>query len=86
MKMSVLSDTDPKMAAKQIELLRAAGPARRAAIAAAMTSTVIRASRRAIQRMHPEWSELEVNLFWAEVHYGKGLANRVRAYLATQTK
>ncbi len=84
--MSFLSDTDVKMAAKQIELLRAAGPARRAAIAAAMTNAVIRTSRRAIQRMHPDWSELEVNLFWVEVHYGRGLADRVRAYLANRVK
>ena len=81
-----MSDTSPKMAAKQIELLRKAGPARRSALGAAMTSDVIRSSRRAIQRLHPEWSELEVNLFWSEVHYGKELTDRVRAYLAARGK
>ena len=81
MKMSFLSDTDPKMAAKQIELLRAAGPASRSTIGLGMSTLAIRMARQAIQRRHPEWSELEVNLFWAEVHYGKKIADRVRAYL-----
>ena len=79
--MNFLSDTDVKMAAKQIELLRAAGPARRAAIGLGMSTLAIRMARQAIQRRHPEWSELEVNLFWAEVHYGKKIADQVRAYM-----
>jgi K+-transporting ATPase A subunit len=38
----------------------------------------------AIQRLHPDWSELEVKLEWARVHYGEELASRVRAYLAAR--
>jgi len=68
----------------QIELLRRAGPNRRAALALAMTTTAIKISRRAIQRLHPDWSEMEVKLFWAEVHYGKELADKVRQYLAAR--
>ena len=77
-----LTDTDPRMLEMQIELLRRAGPARRAAIALSMTTTAIKLSRAAIQRIHPDWSEQEVALMWAEVHYGKELIDRVRAYLA----
>ena len=80
--MAELSDTHPKIAQMQIELLRTAGPARRAEIARSMTASAIYLSRLAIQRLHPEWSELEVRLYWAEVHYGKALADKVRAYLA----
>jgi hypothetical protein len=72
------------MAEKQIELLRRASPRRRSAMMLAMTTTAIKRSRHAIQRLHPDWSELEVNLFWAEIHYGKDLADKVRAYLAAQ--
>jgi hypothetical protein len=81
-----LSDTPPSVAQVQIRLLREAGPARRAALAAAMTTNAVAVSRLAIRRLHPDWSELEVNLHWAEIHYGKELADRVRAYLAQQPK
>ena len=79
-----LSDTDPRMLEVQIELLRRAGPARRAAIALSMTTTAIKLARAAIQRAHPDWSDQEVALMWAEVHYGKELTDRVRAYLSKQ--
>jgi hypothetical protein len=78
---SSLSDTHPDIEALQVRLLREAGLVKRAGMAAHLTDDVIAMSRRAIQRLHPEWSDLEVRLFWAEVHYGKELADRVRAYL-----
>ncbi len=81
-----LTDTDPHVMEMQIELLRRAGPARRAAIALAMTTMAVKLSRAAIQRIHPDWSEQEVALMWAEVHYGKELIDHVRAYLANQGK
>jgi hypothetical protein len=79
--MTALSDTHSTAEQVQIELLRQAGPVRRAMLARAMTANAIMLSRRAIQLAHPEWSELEVKLFWAEVHYGKELIDKVRAYL-----
>ncbi len=77
-----LSDTAFKVEEEQIRLLREAGPKRRAALAATLTTNAVAASRGAILRLHPTWSEREVNLYWAEVHYGKELADRVRAYLS----
>jgi hypothetical protein len=47
------------MAEKQIKLLRRASPRRRSAMALRMTTTAIKVSRRAIQRLHADWSELE---------------------------
>lgn len=70
----------------QIDLLRRAGPVRRAALAAEMTTVAVASSRRAIRRLHPDWSEQEINLEWARVHYGEALAARVRAYLAARGK
>lgn len=80
--MSALSDTHPDIGRKQIELLRAAGPARRARIACEMTTWSVAASRRAILQAHPGFSERDVDLLWVEIHYGKDLADKLRAYLA----
>jgi hypothetical protein len=81
-----LSDTPDEIAQLQADLLRQAGPRKRAAMAAAMTAAAVKRSRQAISRAHPEWSELEVKFFWAEVHYGKELADRVRAYIARRSQ
>lgn len=78
------NDTHPAMARKQLELMRAAGPARRASLALGLTSSLVAASRRNIARLHPELDELGVKLKWAEHHYGKALTDRVRAHLATR--
>jgi hypothetical protein len=78
------NDTRPEAAAVQLELLRKAGPERRSALAMRLSSSVIRASRRAIAERHPELDEEGVRLLWAEIHYGKDLADRVRAYLAAR--
>lgn len=66
---------------KQVELLRAAGTARRAALALSLSSTVIALARQAIRNRSPSLSDEEVLLRWAEIHYGLDLANRVRAHL-----
>jgi hypothetical protein len=78
------SDTSPEMEAKQLELLRAAGTARRAALALDLSQSAIRSSRRAIARRHPELDERGILLRWAELHYGVDVADRVRRYLATR--
>ena len=66
---------------KQIELLRAIGPAGRFARARSLSASVIRLARQAIRTRYPELSERDVLLKFAELHYGTALAERVRAYL-----
>ena len=78
------TDTHPAMAAKQLELLRAAGPTRRAALALRLSASLIHASRQTLARLHPELDEQGVRLLWAELHYGKALIDRVRAQLASR--
>ena len=78
------SDTPPAIEAIQLDLLRRAGTARRAALALNLSRAAIRASRRAIARRHPELDEQGVLLRWAELHYGEELAGRVRRYLASR--
>ena len=79
--MPTVDDTSAEAARVQIELLRAAGPARRFQLMRRMTNHAVALSRRAIQRANPDASELEVKLIWAEVHYGPELAAAVRADL-----
>ncbi|MEM6671802.1 MAG: hypothetical protein AAF726_03100 [Planctomycetota bacterium] len=46
-----------------------------------MSSSAIKASRRAIESRNPELDEESVRLLWAELHYGKEIADAVRIYL-----
>ena len=70
---------------KQLELLRAAGPARRFARARSLSGSVIALSRQAIRARHAGLTERDVLLRFAELHYGGDLAERVRAYLLRRT-
>ena len=67
--------------AVQVRLLRAAGTAGRFARARSLSASVIGLARRAIRTRHPAWSEREVLLEFAAVHYGRDLADRVREQL-----
>jgi len=66
----------------QIELLRAAGTAKRFARARSLSESTISLARRAIRVRHPGLSEREVLLLFVETHYGRELAERVRCRLA----
>jgi hypothetical protein len=76
------ADTDADAEAVQLELLRRAGTARRAAMALALSAQVIGMARRALRRAHPELSETEAALRFVELHYGRELAEGVRRRLA----
>ena len=77
----MFSDTSPDALAVQIELLRNATFSERFRLTCDLTTTAIELSRGAIQQAHPSWSELEVKLYWAELHYGKDLADQLRRHL-----
>lgn len=74
-------DTHPKAEEVQILLLHQATVAKRLAVMHSLSQTTIRLSRRAIQRVNPTYSPLEVNLVFVAYHYGEELANRLRHYL-----
>ncbi len=76
------TDTDPAAEAAQIELLREASVPRRLDRMHSLTRTTLALSRRAIRRRMPGATEQDVLLAWADLHYGKELADRVRQYLA----
>ncbi len=76
------ADTDPEAEAVQIELLRQAGPARRAQMALELSAQVIGMARRHLRRMYPDATETEIGLKFVELNYGRELAEGLRRYLA----
>jgi hypothetical protein len=72
--------------AVQLALFRRASPGRRFALARSLSTSTIQLARAAIQRRHPTWSDREVLLEFARVHYGAELARRIRAYLASRSE
>jgi hypothetical protein len=81
-----LDDTSAAANRVQIGLLRAATPARRFALMRSLSATVLHLSRRAIAEADPSLSGREVLLRWAEVHYGRDLAGRVRRRLGERDR
>lgn len=75
------NDTTPDADRVQRELLRRAGPARRATMASDLTNQAIERARAGIARAHPELSLLEQRLLFVEVHYGAALATQVRQFV-----
>jgi hypothetical protein len=75
------NDTTQAAARMHIELLRKAGPARRAGLARSLSRTVIDLSRRALRERMPLASEREILLRWVALEYGADLARRVDAYM-----
>jgi len=78
--MPVSSDTSAAFEEAQTQLLREKPPAERLMTAVRLSDEVIRASQRAIARVHPELSADEAAHLFIEIHYGKELADAVREY------
>ena len=77
----MLTDTHPDAERVQLELIRQASVAKRVSLMRSLTSLVIQLSRQGIAQANPGMDEQEVALRWAELHYGKTLAGKVREYL-----
>ena len=76
------SDTTPDAERVQVDLLRAATAGRRLHVAVALTATVIALARRALERSRPGVSTRERDLLFVELHYGREIAEGLRADLA----
>jgi len=74
------NDTPPEVQDIHIAILRLKTPSQRVAMAARLSSDVIRASKRAIARVHPTFSLDEINDAFIELHHGQPLADEVRNY------
>jgi hypothetical protein len=76
-----LTDTDREADSVHLNLLREAGPTRRAEMALSLSAQVIALARQGIQRAFPEMSDLEVRLRFVELYYGCALAADLRRFL-----
>ena len=75
-------DTSPEAERVHIELIRKASIAKRFAIMEAWSQFLIEANKQSIRQKHPSASEEEIGLIFVEAHYGKKLADGLRADLA----
>lgn len=78
--MPVPSDTTSEFAERQLALLALKSPKERLMLAAQLSDDVFLASRNAICRVHPDLVSEQVDDLFIELHYGRELANAVRAY------
>ena len=74
------NDTSADAESVQLKLISRLPPTERLEKALALTCEVIRLSKAAIRRRHPEFSEDEVGLKFIELNYGSELAESVRAW------
>ena len=74
-----LNDTTPEAEQVQLRLLREKSPSERAGMAQRHSAEIIRLARRAIQRLHPEFTESEIGRRFIELQYGEELAKDVDA-------
>lgn len=74
-------DTTPEAEEMQIELLRRASVTRRAEIMRSLTAATRWMAYEAIKKANPGISDIEADLLFVEYHYGKDLADAVRADL-----
>lgn len=65
----------------QVELMRRAGPRKRAALALRLSDETIALARRAIQRARPQLTEQQRNIEFVRIQYGAELATRLEMWL-----
>jgi hypothetical protein len=73
------TDTLPGAERVQIGLLRRASTASRFRLVRSLSRTTMELTRRAIRRRRPEADEEEVLVEFVELHYGREIADRLRA-------
>ena len=79
-------DSYPEDEQAQIECSRKASPAKRFAIVEELSRAAIEGSRDSIRRDYPNANEEEIGLIFVEIHYGKKLADGVRADLERRNR
>lgn len=74
------NDTSLEFLEVQLAILRSKSPSERIMIAARLSGEMMRASKRAISRVHPDYSSNQIEDAFIELHHGSELANAVREY------
>ncbi len=78
------SDTSPESEAVQLELVRKMPAAKRVEKAIQLSNELLRLSKAAIRRRHPDFSEEEVGIKFVELHYGVDLATAMQHQLESR--
>jgi hypothetical protein len=81
-----LSDTDLETERVHLELLRRAAPSRRIRLALSLSRSVISLSRDGLARRLAGASPEDVGIRFVALHYGAGLADELRAFLAARRR
>lgn len=81
--MPLPSDTTVDAEMVQRQLLREKSPTERVMLALRLSSEVIRASKRAIARTHPEFTAEQISHRFIQLHYGPELADAVKQHSRT---
>lgn len=71
-------DTSPEVEKLHFDIMRRAGDGARAEAMRSLTSAIVRNSRSALVRQHPEWSKAEIRLRWTALWYGEDVAVRIK--------
>jgi hypothetical protein len=74
-----MNDTHPRIAARQLELMRRTSTQHRLELMSAYSSALIAQSRRSIAVRVPD--ALDAKLEWVRLNYGADLAERLRKHL-----
>lgn len=74
------TDTSSESLEVQLAILRSKSPSERMMIAARLSGEMMRASKRAISRVHPDFSSEQIEDAFIELHHGRELAIAVRDY------
>jgi hypothetical protein len=81
----MLSDTPPEIEQLMIERLRQATPAERMQAAIGMSQLVIRMSRMAMIRLHPDWTDEQLAREYVRIHYGETVAKLLSSPKRSET-
>ena len=76
-----LSDTNPKIEAIQIKLLKQKTFSQKFSLIESLSSLTINLSKRAIIRKNPHLTTPELNLLFVKFNYGEDLYKKVRLYI-----
>ncbi len=77
----MLSDTSPEAERVQIELLRRAGPGRRAELMSSLTNSCIQRAKASVRRAYPDADEVELQRRYIALQYDPALADAYANYV-----
>ncbi len=82
----MISDTNPEILEKQAEMLRNASFQKRLDIFLNLNRNSRRLAWNGIKQAKPNLTDMEVDMFFVEVHYGKEIADKLTEYFKKKEK